>query len=464
MANSVNTDPTVVIIGAGPAGVRAAERLVDAGIRPIVVDEGRRSGGQIYRRQPENFARPPKDLYGFEAGKASAVHRTFDALEPRIDYRPETLAWHVYEGEVHLARDGRSKAVRYDALVLATGATDRLMPVPGWTKPGTFSLGGAQIALKAQACAIGERCVFMGTGPLLYLVAYQYAKAGAQVEAVLDTSPASGRLKALPYLAARPAMLAKGMYYTGWLAAHRVPVFTGVTPLEIEGGEHVTGVRIDDAGGRERHFECDAVGLGFGLRSETQLADLARCRFAFDPLVRQWLPETDEDGRTTAERVYLAGDGAKILGADSAEITGHLAACAVLRDLGRPVAESEIAGLRAAKGAMERFRKGLETAFPYPVHLAAALPDDTLVCRCEAVTAGTIRHAATDLGAPEVNRAKALVRIGMGRCQGRYCALAGAEVLAAALDAPVESVGRQRGQGPVKPLPIATEPAEVETA
>lgn len=449
--------PVVVVIGAGPAGARAAERLVAAGLRPVVVDEGRRGGGQIYRRQPEAFQRPAEELYGFEAGKAAALHRDFDALAGRVDYRPETLAWHLQDGAVHLARDGRSTAIRYDALVLATGATDRVMPVPGWTRPGVFSLGGAQIALKAQACAIGGRVVFLGTGPLLYLVAYQYAKAGARVEAVLDTSPWTRRLAAMPALASRPAMLAKGMYYAGWLAARRVPVLTGVTPLAIDGETHVTGVRVLESTGRERRFDGDAVGLGFGLRSETQLADLARCRFAFDPLARQWLPETDPDGRTSTPGIYLAGDGARILGADAAEITGRLAACAVLRDLGRPVADGEIDGLRRAGHAMQRFRRGLETAFPWPARLAAGLPDDTVVCRCEAVTAGELRRTASEFGAPEVNRAKAFSRVGMGRCQGRYCGLAGAEVLAAALGMPVESVGRQRGQGPVKPLPTATE-------
>ena len=44
-------------------------------------------------------------------------------------------------------------------------------PFAGWTLPGVFTLGGAQVALKSQGCAIGERVVFMGTGPLLYLVA-----------------------------------------------------------------------------------------------------------------------------------------------------------------------------------------------------------------------------------------------------------------------------------------------------
>ena len=81
------------------------------------------------------------------------------------------------------------------------------------------------------------------------------------------------------------------------------------------------------------------------------------------------------------------------------------------------------------------------------------------MCRCEAITAGELRRSAKDLGAPEVNRAKAFSRVGMGRCQGRYCGLAGAEIMAAALGVPLDAVGRLRGQAPVKPLPLATEPA-----
>jgi NADPH-dependent 2,4-dienoyl-CoA reductase/sulfur reductase-like enzyme len=450
-------EPTVIVVGAGPAGTRAAARLVAAGLRPLVVDEGRQSGGQIYRRQPKNFRRKSTELYGFEATKAEALHHTFDVLRPQIEYRPETLAWNVYDGALHLLHDDRSEAVRFDALILASGATDRIMPLPGWTLPGTYSLGGAQIALKAQACAIGARPVFLGTGPLLYLVAYQYAKAGIGVGAVLDTSRFGLRVAALPALSTRPGMLAKGLYYSFWLTRHGVPVLTGVTPVAIVGGTRVTGVTVRDNRGRARQYACDAVGLGHGLRSETQLADLARCRFVFDKLARQWLPETDTDGRTSTQGVYLAGDGARILGADAAELGGRLAACAALADLGRAVPTAEVEQLRRALRPMLRFRQGLEKAFPWPGNLAAGLPDDMLLCRCEAITAGELRRTATELGAPELNRAKAFSRIGMGRCQGRFCGLAAAEVLAAALGVPIDQVGRLRGQAPVKPLPIATE-------
>ena len=448
-------DPNVIVVGAGPAGVRTAERLVRAGLRPIIVDEASTAGGQIYRRQPPNFKRTAKELYGFEAARAEALHLAFDALKPAIDHRPETLAWSVFGGRINLASPAGTSSLPFDALILATGATDRIFPVPGWTLPGVASLGGAQIALKAQACVIGRKPVFLGTGPLLYLVACQYAKAGVRTAMVLDTSRLSARFQALSKLASRPAMLAKGVHYSARLVASGIPVLTGVTPLAIEGKERVGGVRFRDARGRKRQVTCDSVGLGFGLRSETQLADLAGCGFVFDPVASQWLPEIDRDGRSSVRHVYLAGDGARIAGAEAAEIAGKLAACALLADFGRHVPPGEFEEHRSALARMGRFSEGLERAFPWPSRLARDYPDEALVCRCEAVTAGELRRSVEALGAIELNRAKAFSRVGMGRCQGRYCGLAGAEIMAAALDVRLAQVGRLRGQAPVKPLPVA---------
>jgi NADPH-dependent 2,4-dienoyl-CoA reductase/sulfur reductase-like enzyme len=227
--------PRVIIIGAGPAGVRCAETLVAAGLRPTVVDENRRDGGQIYRRQPDNFTRPYAKLYGTEAERAQALHGSFDALRGKIDYLPETLAWNIADGKLHVMHNQRSRSLPYDALVICSGATDRLMPVKGWHYAGTYSLGASQIALKAQACAIGSRIVFMGTGPLLYLVASQYVKAGASVAAVLDTSPFMRRIAALPKLLARPSVLRNGFTLVANLKRAGVQVLTGITPLEIKG-------------------------------------------------------------------------------------------------------------------------------------------------------------------------------------------------------------------------------------
>ncbi len=458
------THPRVVIVGAGPAGVRAAETLVGQGLRPVVIDEAPASGGQIYRRPPPAHRRSARALYGFEARKARRLHAAFDALAGAVDYRPETLAWNVANGAVHTLRDGRYEAIAYDRLIIATGAYDRVLPFPGWTLPGAFTLGGAQIALKHQGCAVGRRIVFAGTGPLLYLVAWQYAKAGAEVAMALDSAPAAARWRMLGALAAGPGRLAKGAWYLAALRARGIPVVTGAHPIAAQGESRVAALVWEDDAGRVREIACDAVATGYGLAPETRLAELAGCPFVFDARTRAWLPAADDDGRTPVPGLYLAGDGAGIAGADAAEIAGALAALALLADCGLATDRRRSARLRRALARHRRFRQALERAFPYPADRAAALADDAILCRCEMVRAGDLRAAARDGGISEINRAKALSRLGMGRCQGRFCEPAASAVLAAALGCDAERVGRLRAQAPARPVPMRADASPEEAA
>ncbi|SDP12275.1 NADPH-dependent 2,4-dienoyl-CoA reductase, sulfur reductase [Rhodoferax sp. OV413] len=444
-----------VVVGAGPAGVRAAQTLVAHGVRPLVLDEAPRVGGQIYRRPPAHFQRAAQTLYGFEAARAQAVHSAFDSLQNQIDYRPDSLVWNAQGGllDVLHGPTQTTQSLPYQQLIVATGATDRVLPIPGWTLPGVYALGGAQVALKYQGCAIGQRVVFMGTGPLLYLVAYQYAKAGVEVAAVLDTAHFSDQLAALPAMLTQPAVLAKGLYFVAWLRAHGVALHSGVRPVRVLGHGRVRAVVWHD-GRQERTLDCDAIGFGYALRSETQLADLLGCRFAFAPQQRAHLPERDAAGRSSVAGVYLAGDGAGIMGADAAEWAGERAALALLADHGVAVDAARAERLERKLQRLQTFRAGLERAFPFPVGWAAQAPDELVVCRCEHITAGELRHTVQATGADEMNRLKALSRVGMGRCQGRSCGVAAAEILAHATGKPVEQVGRLRGQAPIKPIPI----------
>ena len=101
------------------------------------------------------------------------------------------------------------------------------------------------------------------------------------------------------------------------------------------------------------------------------------------------------------------------------------------------------------------FRRALETAFAIPEQWAVEAKDELIVCRCEEITAGELRACARDTGTRELNRLKALTRIGMGRCQSRMCAPAAARLLADAAGCDLKDVGRLRSQPPIKPLPLA---------
>jgi hydrogen cyanide synthase HcnB len=445
----------IVVIGAGPAGTRAALTLARAGLRPTLIDETPSNGGQIYRRRPQALGERGNP-YGFEARKAARLHGDFDVARGAIDFRGDATVWDVKPGIVHAIEQNRAVAIGWDRLIIATGAMDRTIPFPGWTLPGVITLGGAQTLLKAQYSIAGPGVVLFGTGPLLYLVAYQYARAGAGVAAVLDTSPRARLSDAASAAIAGGAAFLKGLYYVSALAARGIRIWTGVTGFAVDGDGAVKRATWTDAQRVARSLPCAAVAAGFNLASQTQIADLCELRFAFNALQRQWLPVVDDAGRSANPAIYLAGDGAVIGGADVAELTGERAALALLADLQQGAPQRRIGRINRKLRRSARFRKTLDgRLFPFPEAMARTVDDDVMVCRCEGITAGEIRNSVETFGADELNRAKAFSRVGMGRCQGRVCGAAAAELIADAARCPIESVGRLRGQAPVKPVQLA---------
>ncbi len=442
----------VLIVGAGPAGIRAAETLAASGLHPVVVDEATRAGGQIYRRPPQGFTRPAKKLYGSEAAKARALHDTFDQLVAagRVTQLPNRSVIALRDGVAHVLGKTLEK-IRYDRLVLATGATDRLAPVPGWQVGGVYSLGAAQIALKAQGVALGRKIVLAGSGPLLTLLATQLMAAGAEVAAVLDTAPIRTQLRGGLHMAlARPLVTLRGLRMRAALGRR---YHAGVTLGRIDSDEAgPTALHWRDARGEARRTACDTVALGWHLRADGTLADLAGASFDWNPAFAQWMPRADPLGRA-GDGLYLAGDGLRILGADGAELAGRAAAIACLQDLGLPSPDPAPVLRRLRR--MQRFAEAMAGAFPWPAKHVRYLPDAAVVCRCEGVSAGDLR-ASLPVSGPEANRAKSLARVGMGRCQGRYCQLAGAEIIAAATGTAPAQVGRLRAQPPARPAPIGS--------
>ncbi|CAN7683889.1 FAD-dependent oxidoreductase [Bosea sp. LjRoot237] len=450
----------IVIVGAGPAGISAAEVLCAKGLRPVLTDEGARAGGQGYRRPADDLALDMNRLMGSEAGKYAALHRRFEALRPKVDYRPRTLVWAIDGDQLRLLRDGRAETLAFDRLLIASGAMDRVAPLPGWTLPGVFTVGGAQVALKDQGCLIGSRVAFLGSSPLLALAAKQYRDMGAEIAVIADTTPFGVKIATLPALLLRaPRTLLRGISYMGASLRAGTQMLHGVTPLAVEGAGRVEALLLRDAQGRERRFACDAIALGYGLKPETQLADLAQAEFAYDPGFRLHLPKIDGLGRARPG-LYLAGDGVRIGGADAAEASGALAAHAILTDLGQPQDIEVVRRLARQVERLRAFQRDLARAFAWPTAQIAALSDSVMLCRCENVTVGEVRAAmAKELGPIEVNRVKAMTRCGMGRCQGRVCGPALQEIVAAGRDG--AAAGRLRGQAPVKPiaLAVAGEPA-----
>lgn len=447
----MSSEPLVVVVGAGPAGMAAAKALVAGGLRPLVLDKQAAPGGRIWQ-EPEG-SRRPRELVGHDPETAERARREFLDLADRIDWYPGTTVIDATRGRLWaMGPRGEVDQTSWDALLVTAGALDRVVPLAGWTLPGVYTLGGAQTALKALGCAVGRRVGFLGTGPLLWLAAAQHLVAGVEVAVVADTGRWTGAIRALPDLLADRARLALGLRCLRVLRSAGVPIRRGIRAAAIEGDETVVGITLATRRTRER-FACDAAAIGFGLVPQTQLLDLLDVPFDLDTASGLWLPRADPAGRTPVEKVYVAGDGARPLGAAAAALAGERAALAVLEDFGRPFDRDRVALLERELERHARFARGLARAFPFPTDLETGIARDTVVCRCEGVTAGAIETAVRVFERHEVNAVKALTRCGMGRCQGRLCGLAAARLAATTAGVGLAEAGRLRAQAPIEPLP-----------
>ncbi|WP_187774736.1 NAD(P)/FAD-dependent oxidoreductase [Billgrantia pellis] len=447
----------VVILGSGPAGMSAAITAAEYGLAPLVVDEQPAPGGQVYRAIQGTPLRN-RTLLGEAYWQGEAL---VDRLrDTRIDYRPATRVWQLTrQREIGLLRGERAELVQAHQVILATGAMERPFPIPGWTLPGVMTAGSGQILLKSSGVVPQAPLVIAGTGPLLLLLAVQYLRVGVPIAALLDTTPPGRYRQGLPHLPGalrNPRTLAKGLRWLRELRHAGVRHIKQVSSLRAEGDERLERVAWQCHGQDGwKTLEASTLLLHQGVIPHTQITQALGCEHEWDARQLAWRPRLDEWLRTDIEGIAVAGDGGGIVGAQAAELQGRLAGLGAAHALG-----AIPAGQAAKEAHRQRSRLARETAIrPFLDTLYRPAPqwrlpaDDTLVCRCEEVTAGEIRRMA-ELGCRGPNQTKAFTRCGMGPCQGRLCGLTVSELLADANGQSIEETGYYHLRPPFTPITL----------
>ena len=448
----------LAIIGAGPAGMAAAVTAAELGISTIVLDEQPEPGGQIYRGIERLSATRPRHLDWLGPDYASGLELTRAFRKAGIDYLDGAQVWQVEpEGRVFYRRNGATGILTAKKILLAPGAMERPMPVPGWTLPGVLTCGAAQTLLKANGLAPKGRFVLAGCGPLLLLLAAQLVRAGVKPAAILET--AFNRWAALPHLhgfLAASGYLAKGIGLLREIKASGIPIHKGVTRLAIKGDTQAR--EIEFVCGNESHREpVDLVFLHQGVVPNGNLAWSLNLAHEWNEAQRCFQPKLDAWGRSSNPAVMVAGDGGGIVGAHGAEATGCVAVFAAAADIGRISAEECNERARPARVSLQKQRAArpfLDALYRPHQRWIAPVDADTVVCRCEEIRAGEIRELVNVQNCPGPNQMKSFIRCGMGPCQGRLCGLTVVELIAECRGLPVSVVGYYRIRPPVKPVTV----------
>jgi hypothetical protein len=442
----------VAVVGAGPAGLAAATVTGRAGLSTVLFDEQAAAGGQIYRAITETPLKS-RAVLGDDYWHGETLVREFQASG--AEHRASTIVWSLSrEREIAVSSGGAAAMTRAKRVILATGALERPFPIPGWTLPGVMTVGAAQILLKSSGLVPEGRIVLTGCGPLLWLLAWQYLNAGVKIQAILDTTERGAYAKAAkhaPQFIGSPYFL-KGLTLVTAVRRH-VRVVGGVTELRAEGAGHVESVAYKTAPEGAWRMPVDTLLVHQGVVPNVNLANSVGIAQRWDEVQLCWTPVADAYGNTSIEEIALAGDGAGIGGARVAEERGRLAAIAVVRALKPGATRPDEAAVRRALARHERGRKFLDVLYR-PAQQFRIPRGDTIVCRCEEVTARQIVETV-ELGCTGPNQMKSFLRCGMGPCQGRLCGLTVTELIAGTRQVAPSEVGYYRLRPPVKPITLA---------
>lgn len=441
----------VAVVGAGPAGLAAATLCARAGLATVLFDEQPSPGGQIYRSITTTPVKRDTIL-GADYWAGSELAQKF--LASGAHYVPGATVWNLTgEREIGVSVAGSARILTAERIILATGALERPFPIPGWTLPGVMTAGAGQILLKSSGLLPDGRTVIAGCGPLLWLIAWQYLNAGARIDAILETATgdSGAAWRHTPAFATSPYLL-KGLRMM-LAVRRRARVVSNVVELRAEGRDRVEAVAYRTAGGPEQRLPVDNLFLHQGVVPNVNLAMAVGIEHGWDDVQLCFAPVLDADGGSSVSGIAIAGDGAGIAGAEAAQARGALAGHAAVRAL-RPNAQvlAETATVRARLARFTRGRAFLDTYY-MPASQFRRPTRDTLVCRCEEVTAGQILDTVA-LGCTGPNQMKAFLRCGMGPCQGRECGLTVTELIAQARGVSPQEVGYYRLRPPVKPITL----------
>ena len=372
-----------LVVGAGPAGLAAAYRAAQSGLRVSVADDNPAAGGQIWRGEQAKPSSPEAQAW-FEKLRSVEIEIIAGA---RVFQQPRA-------GALLAETPEGVRELNYKHLVLATGACERFLPFPGWTLPNVMGAGGLQALVKTGLPIDGKRVVVAGSGPLLLAVAAYLRGRGAEVLLIAEQASSVQLAKFAIGLVGKSAQA-----FSLKRQLRGVRYLSGCWVVAAHGDDKLQSVTLS----RGEKIECDYLACGYHLVPNVELAELLGC------VVENGSVRVDTYQQTSVANVYSAGEATGIGGLELSLVEGEIAGLAIAGKHG------EALRLFPAREQQRKFAQRLNRTFALREELRHLAAPETIVCRCEDVTYARLRDHDS------WRAAKLQTRCGMGPCQGRVC-------------------------------------------
>jgi thioredoxin reductase len=455
-------EPDVLVIGAGPAGLTAAAVAAESGAEVVVLDERAKAGGQ-YHKQPYSCAQVPESLAGdrqFADGKV---------LIDRAQGSGATLiqgveVWGAFAPKEFMVFDGTGSTLyRPKCAIVATGAFERGLPLPGWTLPGVMTTGAAQTLLRSYGVLAGKRILVAGNGPLNLQVALELKRAGADLVAVAELARKPALAALLPGLrmaSIAPQLTMNGQRILAKLRNLKVPLLFQHGLASVEATSHglkaSVGPATHDGVVADKSYDVDVVCMGYGFQPNNEILRCLGCKHSYDNSRGYLVTDRGPACETSVAGIYAVGDCCGLGGAPAAREEAVIAAADAVRSLGLQrnarLEREEKFAIRDLR-QHRRFQIALWQLFAAPHYQTELAAPETLICRCEEISLQQLETALAD-GDMSIGAIKQRTRLGMGPCQGRYCAPVVAAMIAKRQGVPAGEFSLFAPRVPIKPIRI----------
>ena len=309
----------IAIIGGGPAGLSAAIYAASLGAKVTLIDDGLELGGQLIK-QTHKFFGSEKQFAGIR-GIEIAKKMIQDIKEyDNVEVIANATVTGYYEDDVITIVQGVNgdifKKLKANRIILATGASENMLPFVNNDLPGVYGAGAVQTLMNLYGVVPGNNILMIGAGNIGLIVSYQLLQAGIKVEAIVEALPRIGG-----YLVHASKIRRLG-----------VPIYTSHTLKEVYGTDCVEKVVISEINknfefipGTEKELKVDTVCLAVGLSPLSDLLWQAGCQMEYIPELCGYVALRDDNMKTTKDKIYIAGDVAGIEEASSAMLEGQIA-------------------------------------------------------------------------------------------------------------------------------------------
>jgi thioredoxin reductase/bacterioferritin-associated ferredoxin len=454
----------LMVIGAGPAGLAAAQLASRSGVKVRLFDDNPGPGGQ-FLRQSTVESHSKEDSGHIQKYEKTRYRKLLEVIDhPNIEYHPDATIWGCFENQrIAYTQGEKSGSLNAENIILAAGAYDTAWPFPGWTLPGIITAGAALNLIKGQQIIPSGRTVVCGNGPLLLVAACYLCSMGADLVGVVQSTDRITSRRFSPGFLLQPANLLKALQYYSKLYRSGTRLLSGHTIVAATGGDRVEAalfapLKPDGQPDLQKQWieSVDNIVISCGLAPSSELARGFGCETYYDAEKQYWCPVRDENMETSIPGVFSAGDCAGITGAKGSVLEGQLAGTAACRRIGVMSDQTFEKKSKKLKLKLRRHRKfttALDRWFKSRHDPLSTITQETTICRCEDVTAGEI-YQLTREGIDDLIRLKAESRSSMGRCQGRNCLRTIAHILSREAEMPIKNIKFPITRPPFKPVLI----------